>query len=282
MGRLADKLKLSGRRAELLAGGVTVAVLVAVVLLFSALGSPGDIRGPQDASSPATQAQKLAIDAGEALASGDTTLAVTLADQALALDSTNQSAAQVKEQAQRARTASSSNPKNPEVADSNAANPSNPAIDEPDDPSKPGDPAFDDSAFEAEVSDLAVLLPASFSGFLFGDVAVGGSDAQVSGTAQAPSSEARQITWAVHNLGSRAAAESFITKTSKVLYDKDAQTIRIDGTPSYFGTDGTRYATAVYVRGMYVFEVLISGDVDPSKHRQLAINAGRVFPETID
>ena len=34
----------------------------------------------------------------------------------------------------------------------------------------------------------------------------------------------------------------------------------IDGAPGYFGTDGTRYATYVYVRGRYAFEVLVTGN----------------------
>lgn len=289
MGRFADKLKLSGRRTELLAGAGMVAVLVAVVFIFSALGSPGDMGGPKDASSPAMEAQKLVIQADEALASGDATLAVTLADKALSLDATNESAVRVKQQAEVVRrTASANDPASNDTPGdpTSPGDPAKPGDDpKPEDPAAPGEPdgpPFDDAAFEAEVADLSVLLPASFSGFLFGDVAVVGTDAQVTGTAQAPSSAARQITWAVHALGSRTAAQSFIDKTSKVLYDKNSESVRIDGTPSYFGTDGTRYATAVYVRGIYVFEVLISGDVDPSKHRQTAINAARVFPETIE
>jgi len=274
MVRLADKLRLSGRRAELLAGVGMIAVLVAVVLVFSALGSPGDISDPQDASSPASQAQKLVTQAGGALASGDATLAVTLAEKALSLDPTNESAVRVVQQVEAARKTESTN-------GSKTQGPSETPGD-PNEPEEPEEPEFDDSAFEASVADLSVLLPTSFSGFLFGDVSVVGGDAQVTGTAQAPSGAARQIAWSVHALGSRAAAESFIVKTSKVLYGKNGEGVRIDGTSGYFGTDGTRYATAAYVRGVYVFEVLISGDVDPSEHRQAAINAARVFPETID
>ena len=47
---------------------------------------------------------------------------------------------------------------------------------------------------------------------------------------------------------------------SKKSFDKDGTSVSIDGAPGYFGTDGTRYATCVYVRGRYAFEVLVTGN----------------------
>ena len=54
----------------------------------------------------------------------------------------------------------------------------------------------------------------------------------------------------------------------------------IDGAPGYFGTDGTRYATCVYVRGRYAFEVLVTGNgKDPKELRTLAQEAAKAFQD---
>lgn len=270
MSRLADKLNWKGRRGELVAGAATVLVLVAVVLLFSALGSPGDISGPQDASPPAAQAQKLAIEAGEALAAGDTTLAIELADEAMSLDQTNESAANVKRQARTARTTTSS------AATLEGSN------DSPPNSTKPvgAGSEVDESVFLSNLDDVARLLPKSFSDFSMGDVTTVERDAQVTGTAKKLSNPARQITWVIHGFDDRDSAESFVNKTSRQFYSTHPADVRVDGADGYFGTDGTRYATAVYVRGRYVFEVLVAGDVDPKQHKELAIAAAIAFSDS--
>lgn len=272
MGRLTDKLKLSGRRTELLVGAGMVLALVAVIFIFSALGSPGDISGPSDAATPQLEAQQLALDAGQALSSGDTTLAATLAQKALSLDPGNQSAAAVLEQAQSRSDDGSSD------ADDGGDSGTEGSTQEPGDPA--AEPEVDDSAFEADIDDLGALLPATFPEFSLGDVSVVDLDAQVSGTAVKLSNPARQITWAVHGFANPSAAKAFIDDTSKQFYGSGGESVKIDGASGYFGTDGTRYATAVYVRGKYVFEVLVSGDVDPAGHKTVAVAAAKAFSDT--
>jgi uncharacterized protein (DUF2252 family) len=107
------------------------------------------------------------------------------------------------------------------------------------------------------------------------------TDAQVSGE---PSTRGVRVIWAVHDRGSAATAAKFISAVSKKSYPKNAQTVSIDGATAYLGTDGGRYATAAYVRGRYVFEVIVSlQEASSSAVAQavpIARDAAVAFPDT--
>ncbi len=86
----------------------------------------------------------------------------------------------------------------------------------------------------------------------------------------------------MHYRASKADAQAFVEQTSKSLYPKNGKTVSIDGASAYFGTDGTRFATIVYVRGRYVFEVVLTTlDGKPSALNNEAGNAAKAFPDNM-
>ena len=87
-----------------------------------------------------------------------------------------------------------------------------------------------------------------------------------------------RVLWAIHDVGEERSAKKFINDTSRRLYGSDSRDVQIDGADAYFGTDGMRFATVVYSRGRYVFEVLVSGTDDaPVQYRDVAVNAAKAF-----
>ena len=53
--------------------------------------------------------------------------------------------------------------------------------------------------------------------------------------------------WAVHDREDAAGAQEFVDGVSKTAYPENASQIEIDGATAYFGTNGQRYATVVYI-----------------------------------
>ncbi len=240
---------MSGSRASstllrrALAFGATAIVLAGVILGVSALAKRPASDAPQPEQSELTAAQRsrLAVLKGrEALASGDMSAAVELFDEALKLDPANTEARQALASATASvDTAPDRRP------DASAA--------EPDDAVRPSDPVF-----STEIEDITLLLPASVSGFVLGSVSKGEQDVTVAGSPASSDIRASRALWTVHDRGSAKAAEAFVSSVSKHLYPKDAAEPVVDGAKAYFGTDGTRFATLVYVRGRYVFEVVLT------------------------
>ncbi len=133
--------------------------------------------------------------------------------------------------------------------------------------------------FDRQV-DIARLLPVMASGFKLDIPIVSGPEAEVIGE---PSMRGVRVLWAVHDRGTSAKAKAFISGTSKDLYGKDSGTASIDGATAYLGTDGSRYATAVYARGRYVFEVIVSLNQPSATVKDvlpIAKDAAAAFPDT--
>jgi hypothetical protein len=146
---------------------------------------------------------------------------------------------------------------------------------------KPGGTTSDpDKGFTTKVANMGALLPKTFSDYFLGDLTTTANEAQVSGTPLTAGQEANQLIWTVHQTGSKAEATQFVTSVSKNLYANDAAAVTVDGVQAYFGTDGTRFATIAYVRGIYVFEVLITGNgTQPKSLKTLAHKAGLAFAD---
>jgi len=125
------------------------------------------------------------------------------------------------------------------------------------------------------------LMPTAFKKFFLGDAVVTESEAQVSATPVSGKQAATNVTWTVHEADSKSDAQRYVTVVSKKSFPKDGSSVSVDGAPGYFGTDGTRYATCVYVRGRYAFEILITGNGrDPKELRALAEEAAKAFPDS--
>ncbi len=104
-------------------------------------------------------------------------------------------------------------------------------------------------------------------------------DITMSGNRVPASQGVTQLSWAVHDLKSEAAAKSFVAKTSKKAFPKNPGTVTVHGTKAYFGTDGTRFATVSFSRGRYAFEVLVTvNGVAPKTAKSVASEAAKVFP----
>jgi hypothetical protein len=255
------------RRGPIISGIVTVLVLAAVIIGVAALG-PTQPK-PQTKLGLGTEevgAQQYADQANLALASGDTTAALTLANKALKTDPNNQTALVVVREV-RAKRSSSSNSNGSSGGSSKSTSPGSPSADP-------------DQGFTTKVSDLAGLLPGTFQNYFLGSVTTTKNETQVSGTPISANQEATQIIWTVHQTGSKAEATSYITKVSKASFPNDAAWVGVDGATSYFGTDGTRFATIAYVRGIYAFEALLtSNQGKPKDLRVLAQKAAGGFAD---
>lgn len=249
------------RRLALLAG--SAAGLALLIFLFAALQArtPGE---PQASE----QSRLLSTQAGEALRSGDETLAATLAERALRLDTRNSAATGIAEQVAKRRSTRAAGGGSEEGDQSDAQSP------------EPGQPADSgDLAFAGPIEGLETLLPQTFDGYVFGAPVALEGEASISASASRRAGPTR-ILWAIHDAGKERSAKEFLNSTSRRLYGSDSGDVEIDGADAYFGTDGMRFATVVYRRGRYVFEVLVSGTDDaPVRYRDVAVSAAKAFGE---
>jgi hypothetical protein len=260
---------------------MAAAILAVIIYVISSL-SP--MKGGRSTSEEATRSRAAAArvallsQAQVAQDSGDTTTAAELAARAYALDPTDTTA--------KALLASIERQKKQEAADATSAS----GLEE-------GSAATDgkrtaggsiktegpwDEGWKVSVASVSAQLPAKFEGWLMGSVVDDRTDPSVFAEPKSRSAQATRITWSVHESSSEKNADQFIRKTSEVLYPKSSFVQEVDGAPVYFGTDGARYATVAYVRGRYVFEVLLSAadGVKPGVLGDLAIDAAGAFPDS--
>jgi len=261
--------RISPRARGILGGVASVLLLSAVIFGFSALSAPKST--PLNTQlGKVSQSDKLYDEALSALASGETTTAVTLLEQVVASDPDNQQARRTLESVQSGRATESG-------ADEDDDEPA--AQDTTDDTPAP---ATEDPAFGKSTDDLSALLPAAVEGYSLGTKTAVGDDATLSGSPTSPDLIGSRAVWTVHYRKSEKEAAAFLTDVSKSLYSKNPKNVSIDGAKGYFGTDGTRFATVVYVRGRYVFEVVLTSlDGKASALELEAGNAAKAFPDTL-
>lgn len=217
---------------------------------------------------PGVLAQTYATDAAEALRSGDETLALELATKALTAQPGNAAAQSVADEVRKRRAA--------------GTRPSDARGDQSGGEGAPGGSSGDDGdVFLGAISDLSTLLPTSFPDYGLGTPASLGDSASLSGSATGRGTAPTRVVWSINDAGSAKSADEFVTKTSRNLYGSDSADVTIDGVAGYFGTDGTRFATVVYTRGRYVFEVVASGDAaKPVEYRQVLLAAASAFKDS--
>jgi len=274
--------RISPRARSVLAGVASIAVLALVILGVSALSAPKSNRPLDTNLSAVNDSDSIYGQALSALESGETTLAVTLLEKALELDPDNQRARSTLETVRRTRR-----------APGGAAAPSDDTADDGDTPPAPDDdptndgdgpPVItpDDPAFENEIDDLGKLLPEEAEGYALGTQTVVEGDATVSGSPNQPDLAASRAVWTVHDRKTPQSAKVFIERVSKSLHPQDAQSVVVDGVSGYFGTDGTRFATIAFVRGRYVFEVVLTSlDGKPAALRGETEKAASAFPDKL-
>jgi hypothetical protein len=261
------KADRASRTKALWSGAATVAVLALVLI---GLGLLGPLRGKQPSSqNPITLSTQTATSQGlyqqavQAQASGDLTRAAQLAQAALEADPNNSEAKVLLRAVKNTNAGSTTTSTTP--TSSSATTPA-------------ADP---DAVFRKKYENLMSLLPTGTPGFAFDPAMQFGPDITMSGNRVPGVRGTTQIAWAVHDMKTSAAAKSFVTKTSKKLFQKDAGSVTVHGVKRYFGTDGTRFATVSFARGRYAFEVLITvNGIDPKTVKAVASEAANAFPES--
>jgi len=260
------------RRGAIISGAITVLVLAAVLIGVAALGpTQSEKQVKLGLTESGLDAQQYAVQAEGALASGDTTAAVALAKRALSVDPNNPVAKSVIVRASSSQSGSSSS-SNGSSGGSGSGSGSGSG-----DKKSAADP---DEGFTKRLSTMAKLLPAGFNDYFLGGSTTTQSESQVSATPVSARQEANQIIWTVHQTGSKAEARAFVSDVSKNLYANDSAALNFDGVTAYFGTDGARFATVAYIRGIYVFEVLVTGNTtSPKTLKALAQKAAEAFAD---
>jgi len=227
-------------------GAITVA-LAAVVLIGFGLAGPlfrpsvpastniGSAQGPE-------AAKGLYDRALAAQQSGDTTRALALARAALAASPSNQAAQELVTVLTAGSQERSTRPNTPPA--STAA-------------TKTQVPAGD-AVWLKPIANLRGLVPSSYPDYSIGMPSTMKGDVSVTGVPDNPNAAVSNLLWAVHDFKTEAKAKAFVTKTSKDIYSEGGGLVQVDGIKGYYGTDGTRLATVAYVRGRYVFELIIT------------------------
>lgn len=251
--RLPASLKRLLRNRKAVVATVSSVIALAVAIsLFAAFAPSSDPKLPEVA--PEAQSADLYTQALAADASGNTTTAVSLLKQAVVLDPGNTAAkkkiVQIEQrQAQSARPTTSA-------------------------------PSGTDP-FLGTAPDLKKLLPKSLAGYSVGMAVVQGPEATVSGQPEDLTLGITKLVWAVHERKDAKTAAQFTSKVSKAFYGQDQASVQIDGASGYFGTNGTTFATVSYVRGRYVFEIVLSTDgAAPREFKAQAVAAAKAFPDT--
>ena len=262
--------------------GVTVLILALVIVVGGALGS---YRGQSAGGDAAARAAVLAGQAAAAAQSGDATSALSLARQALVLDANNaQAKSVVAEVSASGSGASGQGGTSGQGGSSGNGSTSTSSTGQSGSGGTTRTPtsstASPDTGYAAALADMSTLLPKGLSGYVLDPPVKTKADASRSGSPKRATDVASNILWSVHDVKTVSAAHSFVTKTSSMLYGSDKASVTVHGITAYFGTDGTRFATVVYTRGRYVFEVLVTANaVAPSKLQTLAVTAAGAFTD---
>jgi len=254
------------RTKALLGSAATVVVIALVIIALWAFGSPRKTTPPTIMLSPQQRSQQ-ALDQGlAALSKEQTGTAIELFESAITMNPDNAAA---KDALAKAKSGTSSTSSGSSTSGSSSTGKSNTAT-----KTVPVAPA---STWEGKL-DLAKLVPRSYPDESFGGVSKSESDIVVTGSPSKQGATVTKISWAVHDRATDAAAADFIKKVSKSLYAHDAASLTINGTPAYFGTDGKLFATVVFTRGRYVFEVVVTTTEPPADVQAFAQGAAAAFP----
>jgi|GEM_PF-1354010 len=247
----------------------TVIVLSLIIYGVWALTSSPEPEVRNVDLSPQSQSETLYKSGMEALESGDTSAAVKLFAKAITVDPTNKGAREQLESIQPPPPAGSSS--------SNGSSDDEPSdVDGDDD----GDPGIDEAFFNP-VSSLLILLPASVDGYTLGAPLATAEDAQVSAEPETPGGSVRSATFYVHDMVDVASADSFVANQMHIAFPENGADVSVEGTPGYFGTDGTRLAVVSFSRGRYAFEVILASGVSPGTLLDTAVQAAEAFPTSL-
>jgi hypothetical protein len=118
---------------------------------------------------------------------------------------------------------------------------------------------FTVDAWDQPVTSLAVLLPKKVAGYNVGLVETTKLSAIVplEPTTGGPEGKATIVVLTVFDKKTAAGAQSYVDKFQKA-YPKDLSVVEIGTMIGRFGTDGSHLAAAVFSRGRYAFEIVLT------------------------
>ena len=251
---------MTSRTKALLGGAATVVVLAAVILGLWAFGSPKKNVPTITLSAQQRSAQALK-DGRAALSKEQTQTAIQLFQTALTIDPGNTEAQSALNDVNSGKSASTNTGSSSTTKRSSTTT------------KTPAPP----SVWTGDV-DVSGLLPTAFPNYIVGATQAGDTEAAVSASPSKPGATVTSIVWTVHDRGSATKAKEFVTKVSKVVYPQDNATVVVnDVTNAFFGTDGKQFATISFVRGRYVFELVITSSKTPSAEKTFATQAAAAF-----
>jgi len=254
---------------NILLSSIGVVALVAVIFVGGALSnSKKDATPTQPAPAtnlaPSVQSAKFANEAQVALSQGETQTALSLAEQSLKLDATNEAAAAV---INTVRTAN----KKPSTSTSG------------DSGSSGSTPSSSADKYDKQVKDISTLLPVSIDGWIPGPATAVEVDALVTFEPQkgtAPYNKVVRAVLAAHDRKTPAKAKEFIEKVDKRGYARNAGSVKVNNVTAYFGTDDTGVAIIAFARGRYAFEVSLNVPQggNPAAIKDIAVAVAKTLP----
>jgi hypothetical protein len=126
--------------------------------------------------------------------------------------------------------------------------------------------------------DVKALLPSSVPGYSLGRAEKGSATAaNVSATPSDSSSSITTVEWSVFDQGSASKAAAFVKNVSKKLYPQGGSQVQVNDVTGYFGANSGGIGTVEFVRGRYVFEVLMTSR-SPLNDKDSAVQAAEAFP----
>jgi hypothetical protein len=250
---------MSPRVRTLVTTGATILILALVIFGLWAFTAPKNQTAttpPTIKLSPAQESQQAYQDGNKAISNNQTDTAISDYEKAVALDPTNTEAQTALDTAKKSTSASGNN-----GGSSTTKKPVTPP------------PA---GAWDGKVA-VVKVLPTAFTDYDLGKPETGPTTADVSATPKRPGAAATTIVWTVLDQGTNAKADAFVADVTKKLYTKDPAQVAVNDVTAYFGTDGADFASIAFVRGRYVFEVIVTSQ-SPAGAKEIAQQAATAFP----
>lgn len=237
---------------------VALAAVIGLALLIFGVSALASTKKPTETVATTTrlsaeaQADLLARRAFAAESENDTATARSLAESALKLNAANQTAVAV-------------------IKRLNEAEPGTAAVPT----QQTTDTAITADTWSKPIKSVESVLPTTLVGWSAGNIVAQKGDAQVTFTPDVEGADigsAIRATFAVHDRGSVAKANTFVKSVDKKVYPGDGAIVKLGTQSGYFGTDGARLAVAAFARGRYAFEVVVYSQegIKPSTLRPLA------------
>jgi hypothetical protein len=263
MARRLTEEKTRKRKVLTLAGAVFALALV--IAIGSSLSSPkpADAPLPRQEVEAGERANKLALEAEQALSRDETSTALMLAEQSLALDPTNPTATRIAGIVrQQASSGGSSGGQTTAPGDTSGnGTPGGGGKTPGDDDGSTKPPSGAKDLYDSTVSDATKLVPSAFRGWEQGRVVAVGTDTQVTFEPSLRADDSRLVVRGLvyaRDAGSKADAARFVADVSPQAYPQGGKTLAVgEGFSGYSGSL-ERQVCVSFARGRYAFEAIIT------------------------